>query len=245
MPYGEAVLIICNMSLSSDLFRLQNIDTLRDQANARLREIEQILKSDQALIQAQEAASKAENDLAAARNNLHGAENAVQDQMIKIEQNQSSLYGGRVRNPKELQDLQNEAAALKRHLSAIEDQQLEAMIALEEAEKQREQKQQGLQSAEAKAIEKQASLIGERDRILRDLSQAEIERATLLPSISSENVAAYERLRQQKRGIAVAKATDQTCSICGAMLTPKEWQQARSPHQLFFCPSCGRILYAG
>ncbi len=56
-------------------------------------------------------------------------------QKVKIEQTEATLYGGKVRNPKELQDLQNEAAALKRYLAVLEDRQLEQMIALEDVEK--------------------------------------------------------------------------------------------------------------
>jgi uncharacterized pyridoxal phosphate-containing UPF0001 family protein len=38
---------------------------------------------------------------------LKQTEADVEKQRIKIEQTESSLYGGRVQNPKELQDLQN------------------------------------------------------------------------------------------------------------------------------------------
>lgn len=233
------------MSLSSDLFRLQKIDTQRDQAYSRVREIEAILRRDEALIQAQDFAASAERNLMTAQMNLKKMEEAARLHSIKIEQNQASLYGGHVRNPKELQDLQNESAALKRHLAILEDDQIEAMIAVEAAEKELEIARSKVKDAEAKAVEKQASLLGERDRLQRDITQIESERLSLARSIPAENINAYERLRQQKRGIAVARATDETCSICGAMLTPKEWQLARSPHQLFYCPSCGRILYAG
>jgi predicted nucleic acid-binding Zn-ribbon protein len=233
------------MSLSSDLFRLQKIDSQRDQASSRIREIEMVLKSDEALLRAQELVSSADQDLNQSQKILKRAEESVRSQNIKIEQNQASLYGGKVRNPKELQDLQNEAAALKRHLIILEDEQLEAMFAVEEAEKALHNAKNKLKDAEASAIEKQSSLIGERDRLLREVSQIETERQSIIRSLPAENIAVYDRIRQQKRGIAVARATDETCSACGAMLTPKEWQLARSPHHLFYCPSCGRILYAG
>jgi predicted nucleic acid-binding Zn-ribbon protein len=233
------------MSLSSDLFRLQKIDTQRDQSATRIQEIETILRSDEALIRAQELATKADQDLSNAQKKLKHAEEAARNHHIKIEQNQASLYGGHVRNPKELQDLQNESAALKRHLSTLEDEQLELMIAVEDAEKSKDMALRSLKEAEAKAIEKQAILVGERDRLLREVTQVETERQSIIHSIPPENLAMYDRLRQQKRGIAVARATDETCSACGSQLTPKEWQLARSPQKLFLCPTCGRILYAG
>ena len=71
-------------------------------------------------------------------------EEEVREQQIKIEQNQSRLYSGKVTNPKELQDLQAEAEAFKRQLSLHENRQLEKMMALEE--------RQSLESEAGKAL---------------------------------------------------------------------------------------------
>jgi len=54
----------------------------------------------------------------------------------------------------------------------------------------------------------------------------------------------YESLRQKKKGVAISKVEDQTCSICGATLTPAECQVAKSQNKNIQCPSCGRLLYA-
>jgi uncharacterized protein len=53
-----------------------------------------------------------------------------------MQTSEASLYGGKIRNPKELQDLQVEIAALKRRTATLEDEQLEAMLAVEDAETQ-------------------------------------------------------------------------------------------------------------
>lgn len=233
------------MSLSSDLFRLQKIDSQRDQCSSRIREIEQTLAADTTLRQAQELLKKADLVLMAAQKNLKITEEFVQKQNTKIELNQHSLYGGKVRNPKELQDLQNEAAALKRQLTHLEDEQLDSMLALEKAESSQAQAKEALQNTERKVIEKQSTLVGERDRLIRDLERLDSERQAAARSLPPQSLAVYESLRQQKKGLAVVEVFDQSCSACGQTLTPSEWQVARSPHQLAFCPSCARILYAG
>ena len=122
------------MSQPFKLFRLQQLDSQLDQGRGRLREIEATLNDSAALNQAQERASQAEAGLVTAQKTLNRAEENVQAQQIKIEQTEAALYGGKVRNPKELQDLQNESAALKRFLDTLEERQLEALIAVEEAE---------------------------------------------------------------------------------------------------------------
>ena len=53
----------------------------------------------------------------------------------RVGQAEASLYGGHVQNPKELQDLQKDVASLKRHLETLEERELEAMEAAENAEK--------------------------------------------------------------------------------------------------------------
>ena len=122
------------MSAPFKLYRLQQIDSQLDRVRLRLGEIESTLNSNAAVQAAEQTSDEAEQALDGTRKVLHRTEEDVGSQRLKIEQNESSLYGGKIRNPKELQDLQNDVAALKRYLNVLEDRQLDAMIAFEEAE---------------------------------------------------------------------------------------------------------------
>jgi hypothetical protein len=233
------------MSQSSDLFRLQRIDTRRDQAQARIREIDQILQSDATLRQAQECYDAADKELSATRRVLREAEGAVESQRIKIEQTEASLYGGKVRNPKELQDLQLETASLKKYLQTLEDRQLDAMIALEQAESEHKRCQGLLDAARSAFSQKQSGMLQEKETLQKEVTKLDSERHAAASQIPAANLAEYEKLRPIKRGLAVAAVIDESCDGCGATLAPAEWQAARAPQRLFLCPSCGRILYAG
>ena len=120
------------MSRPFQLYHLQQLDTQLDGIHARLKEIESALADDSQVSLSREKTTQVNASLQQARQNLRNAEFETQQQRIKIEQTESTLYGGKVRNPKELKDLENEAAALKRHLSVLEDRQLESMLAEEE-----------------------------------------------------------------------------------------------------------------
>ena len=122
------------MSQPVQLYNLQQIDTKLDKTRARLKEIEIALNEDAVIRNAQQEATTVEGNYQTAQKELKRAEDEVQSQHQKIKNNQKTLYGGSVKNPKELEDLQNEAEALKRYLSVLEDRQLEKMIAFEEAE---------------------------------------------------------------------------------------------------------------
>jgi len=137
------------MSQTLSLYRLQLIDHQMDQIRDQLKVVQAKLEDDLALHQLSEQVQAAEGRCKSAELALHQAEAVVKDQKVKIEQTESSLYSGKVHNPKELQDLQSDATSLKRRESELEDQLLEAMVRMEEAEKTVASLQSDLQKARA------------------------------------------------------------------------------------------------
>jgi uncharacterized protein len=233
------------MSQVLNLYRLQKIDTQKDQVALRLDAIERTLRENERLRAAQSDHSQAVKSHHDAQTRLRQAEELVKSQQIKIELSESSLYGGKVHNPKELQDLQNEIASLKRYLTTLEDQQLNAMLVLEEAETALQNSTARLTQVEQEISVQQRSLFSERDQLHRDLERMEAERNAAASTIQDKDLRIYEQLRSQRRGVAVATIDDETCTACGSTLTPADRQLARSPNQISYCSSCGRILYAG
>ncbi len=233
------------MSQPFKLYRLQQVDSQLDQAHARLKEIETALGDDTTLRRIETEFAAAEAVLAEAEKNQRSAEAEVQGQEAKVEQNQTALYGGAVKNPKELEELQMESAALKRHLSALEDRQLEAMMVVEEAESERDTAQAALDEERARSAESNADLTAEQSNLRSDVERLDSEREATASDIPAEDLRIYEKLRIQRGGIAVARLSDSACMACGANLSSSQAQEARSPNKLTNCYSCGRILYGG
>lgn len=233
------------MSQPFKLYRLQQIDSQIDRTKARLKEIEMILSQDQALRLAQDEAEQAAKALDQARKDLRHAEDNVQQQRIKIEQTEAALYGGKVRNPKELQDLQNEAAALKRYRGVLEDRQLEAMLVEEDAQAASIAAAAQYDKVQAETLLHNQELLNEQSRLLQEIAHAEQERQATAATIPGSDLSLYETLRAQRRGIAVSKITNKACSACGTTLNAALLDAARSPDRLSRCDMCGRILYMG
>ena len=231
------------MSQPFKLFRLQQIDSQIDKSKARLREIEIELQEDSELRQANQRLEQARQLMHTIEKALQKAEADVLAQRIKIEQTEAALYGGKVRNPKELQDLQHESAALKRYQSTLEDRQLEIMLTMEEAEAELHSAASNQQTAQSNYSDKNASLLEEQAALLRDIDRDENERHAAIEGIPQTDLQIYQQLRQQRRGIAVAKVVDRTCSACGSTLNTGLLSAAHSPTQLTHCDTCGRILY--
>ncbi len=233
------------MNQAFHLTRLQRIDLQIDQFNSRIKEIDRLLSANEAVREAEKSVRQEEAAESKARQRLMMAENAVEAQRIKIETNEAALYAGKIHNPKELQDLQNDIASRKRNLAALEDEQLEAMLTLDDAEKMVKSSKKNLDEVQARFISQNANLAGEKTKIKESLQRLIGEREAALKPLTPESISLYQRLREQKHGIAVATVEDGACSACGTELRPAELQAARSPHNIVFCASCGRILYSG
>ena len=232
------------MSAALGLYRLQQVDSQMDHARARLTSIQQTLENDEELRSFTERLTAAQKSFRDAERLLKQSEQEVEKQRIKIQQTEASLYGGLVHNPKELQDLQRDVASLKKHLETLEERELEAMIVVEQAEKDLRTAEADLERVQAGRGKQFQDLTVESTVLNRDLERFSSERMAVVKDITSPSINTYEQLRKQRRGIAVTTLSDGACSACGTTLTQSQQQSARSTSQLFYCPSCGRILYA-
>ncbi len=232
------------MSASLGLFRLQQVDSRINAVEARLSAIGGILENDAELQAARGQVQTAETETNNSEKNWRNSELEAQSQQIKIQQAEASLYGGSVHNPKELQDLQADVASLKKHLAVIEDQELDAMQGVESAQAGLAAARENLVRIEARLAEDHHTLIMEQEKLQRDLEDLQTERNASVQALASEDLKRYEALRQERRGVAVAGISDNSCQACGTVLTAALQQNARHATQLIFCPSCGRILFA-
>lgn len=231
------------MSQSLNLYRLQTLDTKIDGIKSRLKTIQLALSDDQQLNKAIKKYEKAQAESKNKRVELRQIEDKVEAQRLKRKTNQSALFSGKIKNPKELQDLEMESEALIKYITQLEDEQLDAMIAYEAAEEAEEQAKKALTQVKGSSAEENASLLGEKTRLEIELERFLREREAVIQSIPANNLNLYQDLRKKKRGSAVVAVSDGGCGICGQSLTPAEMQSIRASNQLVFCPSCERILF--
>ncbi len=225
------------------LYTLQQTDDEIRRITARLEEIERILAEDESVRKAKALALRAKKGVKAAEAALSKAESEVQTQTVKLEQNQAALYGGKVTSPKELQDLQMEAAALKRRIARLEEAQLEAMQAVEKARLRYKKTVRLYRQAQTRQSEQEARLRGEMVTLKAKRKGLQARRESLAAQVPDDEYRLYEDLRAARSGVAVAAVQNEACNACGATLSTRILQAARSPSRLTRCPSCGRILF--
>ena len=231
------------MSRSKQLYKLQELDSEIDQALKRIREIEDIMADDAELQQAFQHEQQKAEIVSSKETALRQAEARVEDQKFKIEKNKAKLYGGKVTNPKELEDLQMESESLHDYLAVLEERQLEAMLALDEAESEHQSAVETYQKIKAAREEMIQELQQEKKELESRIQVLRDKRPTLSADIRKEDLQLYQRLREKMGGVAVAVMADTSCSACGSHIPSALAQKAKSPSSIAQCNTCNRILH--
>ena len=115
------------MSQSFNLYQLQRIDTKMDQLRQRVEKANVAIKDHKEIDTLQENLHSLEKTRDELLDHIGSVDAEIQSKKIKINQSESSLYGGKVQNPKELQALQAEIASLTNFVTAKE-KELSAMM---------------------------------------------------------------------------------------------------------------------
>jgi uncharacterized protein len=232
------------MSDSLTLYRLQQLDLRLGQIEARLSEIQEALENNLLILDAKNRLEVVTGELQNKENSLRIVDQLVQEKRVKIEQVESNLYGGNVKNPKELQDLQNDVVSLKHNLSTLEEQELENMFSLENVQVAHKSALEDYTNLRTHVEEQNHDLTIEKEILQKEARRLFTERQATTQSIAPEPLDLYEKIRIQRHGIAVTTISDNSCDSCGSVLTLSQQQAAHHSHQLFRCPSCGRIIYS-
>lgn len=229
------------MTEGADIYRLQCLDSEGDAKRKRLAEVGAALGESEALKQARRALEIAQALVQKWTVRQRDLELEIQGISDKTARSEQRLYSGRVKNPKELADLQAEVASLQRRRLKLEDDLLEVMIEQEEAETARTQAQQHLDETQVHWSDQQVDLIAEQEMLQEGLAEVEQARAKLLPSIEAGDLATYQNLRRRKGGLAVTQVSGDACGVCGMAVSPSlKWQLRQG--ELGHCSNCERII---
>jgi predicted nucleic acid-binding Zn-ribbon protein len=233
-----------SVSRAFTLFRLQQTDLSIDQVEAKLAAVEAALSEHSRLERARQEAARTGALSWEVAATMRTADDALTAERDKLGQIDGRLYGGSVHNPKELQELQSESEAVRRHLASLEDRLLEVMQVAEDAEAEAARAQAELELAEAESSGREANLRKERETLVVLLQKHQEEREAVAASVSPAELQLYLSLRKGPGSLAVAELQGDTCGACGVTMSASARQEIRSGPGLTRCRQCGRILYA-
>jgi predicted nucleic acid-binding Zn-ribbon protein len=230
------------MTKAPDVLALQETDLALDRARARLTEVRAQLGESSELIVAREAVSEKQEAVSGFRSRLKDAEWSVDEVRGKASDVENKLYGGTVRNPKELSDLNDDLLSLKTQVAKREDTLLTLLVEIEEAEGLLAAANSTLTEVESGWRQNQAALLEEKSTLESKIASQEAIRQERLPAVDASSLRLYQLLRERHNGQAVAGVERGMCQGCRITLPMSVLQRARSGVALVQCVSCERIL---
>jgi predicted nucleic acid-binding Zn-ribbon protein len=232
------------MAPTRELLLLQEVDSALDSSRASLADAESRMgeSDDVAALRARVTELRAAaRDAEAVQKDVDLEADALR---TKIAGEEAKLYSGSIKNPKELKDLQEEVDQLKRHLSAVEDRELEAMSAVDGATTELRTTETELSEAETPWRDEQADLATSIEKLRLEIAEHEASRTTHAANIAPDLLRTYDRLRASHQGRGVAKLDRNLCMGCRISLPVNLVNRARAGTTLAQCPNCERILIA-
>ncbi len=229
------------MSVAKQLYQLQELDLQIFAGEQAIKQRTGQLGESEALVTARAKLTSAQQRLDELKHQQHSAEWEIDDLTGKIAVIDEKLYGGRIRNPKELTDLQHEGNILKAKRSQMENKVLEIMEQVEATEADVTTGSRQFKQVEKEWQSQQQQLAADIEKLKTGLAELKQERQQLLEGADPQIIGLYEKLKKQK-GQALARIEQGICRGCRISLSVNEIQQARGGN-LVHCSSCGRILY--
>ena len=233
------------MTITADLFALQEVDGAIEACDRELEQLRGRLGDSETLAAARAALAEAEVRRRAAEARTRDVDGEAAGLAAKIAPVEKRLYDGSVRNPKELQGLQEDLEMLHRQRRALEDRQLEAMEEIEASGAALAVARKEAEAQEGAWRADQGDLLAREQELVQEKTRLTARRQTAQARIDGPQLALYERLRRTRRGVAVVRIERGGCTGCRITLPTTVQQRARSGLQVVQCPSCERILYAG
>ena len=232
------------MKRSAALNELQQTDNEIDARTQRVAELTRMLGETEELKAANKRLESAWEMLGHLRVSQRDYELSIQGLEQKKRVSEQKLYSGKIRNPKELTDLQDKIASLERHRQSIEDELLEVLVNIEETEQEEQQATQEWDRIEGEWISSQANTHAEKELQEAKLVELSNLRQDQISRISPGDLEQYEYIRQRKGGQAVALLKGSECQGCMTGVSAARVLQARRD-ELATCGTCGRILHIG
>ena len=199
------------------------------------------LSENSALVTAESEFASQKQQLAEWKRKQKNTEWELEDLQERLNHINNELYGGVVKNPKELVNLKHETENLKGKISTKEDEVLELMSQVEEMEAKLKVSAKNFNALKRERQQKQKILTRREVETETMLTSLNENRQELVQQISSDALNLYEQIKLTK-GQAIAKVEQGRCQGCHITLPTRQWQRARAG-DLVQCNSCNRILY--
>jgi predicted nucleic acid-binding Zn-ribbon protein len=231
------------MSRTVPLYNLQQIDSALNSRVARMREIDSQMEDSAELVATRTAHETAQALHATAHATLKKLAHEAEENTARLRAQEKRLYGGSIKNPKELSQVQEEVEHLKLRSKQQEDAVIEAMMAAEEAEEIEQARSAELEQVSEAWQKFKNGLLEEKETLMAQAKVLQVKRQRAISEMPWADLQVYERLRRSKAGVAVAEVREGLCAGCHVAVPSHVLRLARSSEDFVMCPTCARIIF--
>ncbi|MGC4111537.1 MAG: C4-type zinc ribbon domain-containing protein [Nocardioides sp.] len=168
----------------------------------------------------------------------------VEQAKARRERDQQRIDQGLVSNPKDIQRMQQEMVSLERRITSLEDDEIEVMERLEEAQNGLDRLEAELADTDQKIAVATSSRDASQVEIDRELADLDTQRGPVVGDLPDDLVGLYDRLREGKGGVGAALLRARRCGGCMLDLDNAELAtiRAAADDDVIRCEECSRIL---
>jgi predicted nucleic acid-binding Zn-ribbon protein len=229
------------MSLANRLYELQQVELVIAARQKALGEIEQQLNHNETYETAMSSLSSAEQSQAGLEKQYKEFEYEAEELRRNIHSINDKLYGGKIKNPKELLGYEQENESFKARLSKKDDVLLDLMDRIENGRTTIVSLRSEFKAADEAFSRLKTELTGRKESEKRELDELQARHQVMVSALAGPVLAGYQDLRSRK-GQAVVKVEQGRCMGCRVGLSVNELNRVRGT-EMVNCSNCGRILY--
>lgn len=225
----------------ANLIRLQDIDHRLNQLKLQKGDLPQLIET----IEEDIKEKKSEMESIAERREKLQTDRKLYEKEIEASRAQFKKYEDQlyqVKTNKEYDAISAELDTKKMEIGGLEDKILKTMEEDQELEKNWQVLSEEVAEQESQHKEHQKEL--EEIALLTAKEEGKLlaQRNEIAEKIEPRLLRQYERIRQAKDGIAVARIKKSSCGGCFSAIPPQKIVEVKESNRLFTCENCGRIL---
>jgi predicted nucleic acid-binding Zn-ribbon protein len=157
---------------------------------------------------------------------------------------QNRIDQGLIANPRDIERMQHEMVSLERRIGSLEDEELEIMATLEDAQRTLDELTARTTAADERLVELRAARDERGVDIEAELAAQVGAREQIVRELPEDLFALYEKLRLNRRGVGAAELRQRRCTGCQLTIDFAELAVIKkAPDDLVVrCEECSRIL---
>lgn len=187
--------------------------------------------------------------VAKAQDELKKNASATKDVELEIESRKTRTLKlrdqqGQIKTNQEYRAIEHEVGALQTQIREIEEREIVFMESAETTRARLAEAEQVLKREQTFVEADMKNLDARLANIQSEIDAVKAEREKLLPDIDAEWLARYQRIFNNKGGLAIVSVEGGSCGGCHMQLPPQQVHHARRGTEMVTCSFCGRLLFS-